>query len=99
MYFNKNKIKDIEAMIFAAGKGKRMRYMTKYQAKPLIKFNNTSVLETNIKKIVKTENKNLCFKDQINFPKYILQQTKITKQRQQNASTMQLLQNQNDGLW
>ena len=51
MYFNKNKIKDIEAMIFAAGKGKRMRYMTKYQAKPLIKFNNTSVLETNIKKI------------------------------------------------
>ena len=56
-------------------------------------------IKTRIKKIIKTENKNLCFKDQINFPKYILQQTKITKQRQQNASTMQLLQNQNDGLW
>ena len=58
----------------------------------------TSSKKTKIKKIIKTENKNLCFKDQINFPKYILQQTKITKQRQQNASTMQLLQNQNDGL-
>lgn len=51
MYFNKNKIQDVEAMVFAAGRGRRMRYMTKFQAKPLIKFNNTSVLETNIKKI------------------------------------------------
>ena len=28
-------------------------------------------IKTKIKKITKTENKNLCFKDQINFPKYI----------------------------
>ena len=28
-------------------------------------------INTKIKKITKTENKNLCFKDQINFPKYI----------------------------
>jgi hypothetical protein len=26
--------------------------------------------KTKIKKTTKTENKNLCFKDQINFPKY-----------------------------
>ena len=58
-----------------------------------------SPIKTKIKKIIKTENKNLCFKDQINFPKYILQQTKITKQRQQNASTKQQLQNQSDDLY
>ena len=28
-------------------------------------------IKTKMKKITKTENKNLCFKDQINFPKYI----------------------------
>ena len=57
-----------------------------------------SPTKTRIKKMIKTENKNLCFKDQINFPKYKLQQTKITTQRQQNANTMQLPQIQNDGL-
>ena len=30
MYFNKKKFNDIDAMVFAAGKGKRMRYMTKF---------------------------------------------------------------------
>ena len=52
MYFNnKKKINNIDAMLMAAGKGKRMRYLTKFLAKPLIKINNTSILERNITKI------------------------------------------------
>ena len=38
-------------MLLAAGKGKRMRYKTKFLAKPLIKINKNSVLERNIIKI------------------------------------------------
>ena len=55
-------------------------------------------IKTNIKNIIKTENKNLCFKDQISFPKYRSQQIRIAKLRQQNASTKLLPQNQNDDL-
>ena len=42
MYFNyMKKINNIDAMLMAAGRGKRMRYMTKFLAKPLIKINDT----------------------------------------------------------
>jgi len=51
MYLNKKKINNLEAMVLAAGRGKRMRYMTNFLAKPLIKINKVSMLETNIKKI------------------------------------------------
>ncbi len=44
-----NEIK--EAMILAAGRGKRMRYKTKYIAKPLIKLQKKSLLEFNLKKL------------------------------------------------
>ena len=39
MYLNKKKIKNLEAMVFAAGRGKRMRYMTNFKAKPLVEIN------------------------------------------------------------
>ena len=41
----------LEAMLLAAGRGKRMGYMTKFLAKPLIKINGSSTLERNIFKI------------------------------------------------
>ena len=40
-----------EAMIFAAGRGSRMRYNTKYKAKPLIKITNEELLKINLNKI------------------------------------------------
>ena len=52
MYFNHNKkINNLDAMVMAAGEGKRMRFMTSFIAKPLIKINNSSILEKNIIKI------------------------------------------------
>ena len=51
MYLNKKKIKNLEAMVFAAGRGKRMRYMTNFKAKPLVEINQECLLDTNIKKI------------------------------------------------
>ena len=44
-----------EAMILAAGRGTRMRYKTKYIAKPLIKINSKSLLEINLTKLVKAK--------------------------------------------
>ncbi|MBJ57054.1 MAG: hypothetical protein CMP24_02290 [Rickettsiales bacterium] len=43
-----------EAMILAAGRGNRMRYFTKYIAKPLIKIENKSLLELNLIKLSST---------------------------------------------
>ena len=39
---------NINTMILCAGRGKRMRYKTKYIAKPLIKIQNQPILKTNI---------------------------------------------------
>ena len=58
-----------------------------------------NAIKTEMKKNVKTVNKNLFFKDQINFPKYKLQQIKTTKPHQQNANTKLQLQNQSDDLY
>ena len=67
-----------------------------FQFKRII-CHDPSETKTSIKKITKTENKNLCFNEKkINFPKYKLQQIKIATLHQQNASTKQLLQIQND---
>ena len=47
-----NKLKknnNINTMILCAGRGQRMRYKTKYIAKPLIKIQNKTILKTNIK--------------------------------------------------
>ncbi len=64
-----------EAMIFAAGKGNRMRYKTKYIAKPLIKIKNNELLNVNLKKlsangikncVVNTSYKHLSVKNFIN---------------------------------
>ena len=65
----------------------------------LIICHDPRAIKTQIKKITKTENKNLCFKGQINFPKYRLQQIKITIQRPQNANTRQQPQSQSDDLY
>ncbi len=51
MYSNKKNFSDLDAMVFAAGRGKRMRFMTKFVAKPLVRIKNVSLLETNIKKL------------------------------------------------
>ncbi|MDC3057306.1 sugar phosphate nucleotidyltransferase [Alphaproteobacteria bacterium] len=52
MYFNYGKeINNLDAMLLAAGRGERMRYKTKFLAKPLIKIHENSVLERNIIKI------------------------------------------------
>ena len=52
MFFNyKKKINNLDAMLLAAGRGERMRYKTKFLAKPLIKIHENSVLERNIIKI------------------------------------------------
>ena len=48
---NMNYIKTEEAMILAAGLGKRMRYKTRYKAKPLIKLHNKSLLDLNLRKL------------------------------------------------
>lgn len=40
-----------EAMVLAAGRGKRMRYKTLFTAKPLILLNNKSLLDFNLKKL------------------------------------------------
>ena len=55
-------------------------------------------IKTKIKNMIKTENKNLCLKVQISFPKYRSQQIRIAKLRQQSASTMLPPQNQSDDL-
>ena len=47
----KKKNKNIDAVILCAGRGKRMRYKTKYKAKPLIKIQNKALLEINLKKL------------------------------------------------
>ena len=39
---------DVNTMILCAGRGQRMRYKTKYIAKPLIKIQNQPILKTNI---------------------------------------------------
>ena len=62
-------------------------------------YHEPKAIKTEIKKNTKTENKNLFFKDQINFPKYKLQQIKTTKPHQQNANTKLQLQNQSDDLY
>ena len=43
-----------EAMILAAGRGNRMRYLTKYIAKPLIEIEKKSLLEFNLIKLRNT---------------------------------------------
>ena len=48
---NMNYIKTEEAMILAAGLGKRMRYKTRYKAKPLIELQNKSLLDLNLRKL------------------------------------------------
>ena len=42
--------KSTKAIILSAGRGKRMRYKTSYIAKPLIKIQNKTLLEINLKK-------------------------------------------------
>ncbi|MAI02531.1 MAG: hypothetical protein CMP40_01715 [Rickettsiales bacterium] len=46
---NKNNFK--EAIILAAGRGIRMRYKTKFIAKPLVKIQNKHILEVNLNKL------------------------------------------------
>ena len=53
MYSNNKKQKQVDAMIMAAGRGARMRYMTNFIAKPLLKISKLSMLETNINNLYK----------------------------------------------
>ena len=48
----------VNTMILCAGRGKRMRYRTKYIAKPLIKIQNRSILDTNLRYLAKLGIKN-----------------------------------------
>ena len=45
---NLEKKNNVDTMILCAGRGKRMRYKTKYIAKPLIKILNQPILKTNV---------------------------------------------------
>ncbi|MAK09232.1 MAG: hypothetical protein CML36_01945 [Rhodobacteraceae bacterium] len=54
--FKKNNL--INTMILCAGRGKRMRYKTKYIAKPLIKIRNEPILRTNLRYLAKLGIKN-----------------------------------------
>ena len=63
-----------------------------------INCHDPSAIKMQIKKITKSENKNLFFKNQINFPKYRLQQIKTTIQHPQSANTKQRPQNQSGAL-
>ena len=45
---NLEKKNNVNTMILCAGRGKRMRYKTKYIAKPLIKILNQPILKTNV---------------------------------------------------
>ena len=51
MSSNKKKICLEEAMIFSAGRGSRMRYRTKFIAKPLIKLRNKELLKVNLDRL------------------------------------------------
>ena len=64
-----------EAMIFAAGLGKRMRPLSLNRPKPLIKINNGSLLSNNINKLVKSKIKNIIV-NAYHHPQKIVEETK-----------------------
>lgn len=64
-----------EAMIFAAGLGKRMRPLSLNRPKPLIKINNGTLLSNNINKLVKSKIKNIIV-NAYHHPQKIIEETK-----------------------
>ena len=58
---------NINTMILCAGKGKRMRYKTKYIAKPLIKILNQPILKTNINYLSSMGIKNCIVNNSYNY--------------------------------
>ena len=58
---------NINTMILCAGRGQRMRYKTKYIAKPLIKILNQPILKTNINYLSSMGVKNCIINNSYNY--------------------------------
>ena len=67
-----------QAMIFAAGMGKRMLPITETTPKPLVKINQDSLLVNNIKKLIKS-NFNSIVINTFHFPEKIIAEVKDYK--------------------
>jgi MurNAc alpha-1-phosphate uridylyltransferase len=67
-----------QAMIFAAGMGKRMLPLTETTPKPLVKINQDSLLVNNIKKLIKS-NFNSIVINTFHFPEKIIAEVKDYK--------------------
>ena len=67
-----------QAMIFAAGMGKRMLPITETTPKPLVKINQDSLLVNNIKKLIKS-NFNSIIINTFHFPEKIIAEVKDYK--------------------
>ena len=58
---------NVNTMILCAGRGQRMRYKTKYIAKPLIKIQNQPILKTNINYLSSIGIKNCIINNSYNY--------------------------------
>ena len=66
---------NINTIILCAGRGQRMRYKTKYIAKPLIKIHNKPILKTNIKYLSSIGIKNCIINNKTIFKHFLCKES------------------------